>query len=207
MYVQYGCGLTAPTEWTNFDSSLTLMWERIPVVGKLGTKNAQRFPANVKPGDIVRGLPVPQGSCCGAYASHVLEHLSLNEFHTALRNTRKLLRPGGIFRLVVPDLEWAAREYVRRLDAGDLAANQFFLEETCLGKKDRPHGLRGIVYNSFATSAHGWMWDSLSLSHALEEHGFRGVRKCLFGDCEDPMFALVEDVRRFEHATAMEARA
>lgn len=108
---------------------------------------------------------------------------------------------------MVPDLEWAAREYVRRLDAGDPAANRFFLEETCLGKTDRVRGLPGVMYNTFATSAHGWMWDSLSLAHELEEHGFRGVRKCCFGDCEDPMFALVEDAGRFEHATAMEARA
>jgi predicted SAM-dependent methyltransferase len=156
---------------------------------------------------VVKGLPVPPESCRGIYASHVLEHLALNEFHTALENTRKLLQPGGIFRLLVPDLEWAAREYVRRLDAGDPSANRFFLEETYLGKQDRVHGLRGMVYTSLATHAHAWMWDKLSLSHALEEHGFTAVRSCSFGDCEDPMFALVEDAQRFEHAVAMEARA
>ncbi|MBV9768253.1 MAG: methyltransferase domain-containing protein [Bryobacterales bacterium] len=207
MYVQYGCGLSAPREWTNFDSSVTLKWERIPVLGKLGTKNAQRFPRNVIQGDIVKGLPVPEASCSGVYASHVLEHLTLNEFHIAVRNTKRLLRPGGIFRMLVPDLEWAAREYLRRLESRDLTANQFFLEETCLGKKDRVRGLHGAIYNSLATSAHGWMWDSLSLTGALDQHGFQSVRKCSFGDCDDPMFALVEDVNRFEHAVAMEARA
>jgi hypothetical protein len=206
MYLQYGCGLAAPPQWTNFDSSLTLKWERVPIVGKLGTKNAQRFPPNVRAGDIVKGLPVPDASCRGIYASHVLEHLTLEEFHIAVRNTKKLLRAGGIFRLLVPDLEWAAREYIRRLEARDLTANQFFLEETCLGRKARPRGLPGVVYNSLATSAHGWMWDSLSLAGALEQHGFSYVRRCSFGDCVDPMFALVEDARRFEHATAMEAR-
>jgi SAM-dependent methyltransferase len=206
MYIQYGCGLTAPSEWVNFDASLTLKWERLPVVGKVATKNTQRFPPNVKPGDIVKGLPIADGTCYGAYASHVLEHLTLNEFHTALENTKKVLRPGGIFRLIVPDLEWAAREYIRRLDAGDPKANSFFLEDTCLGKKERIHGLPGIVYNTFATSAHGWMWDSLSLADALDEHGYKQVRKCSFGDCEDTMFALVEDRRRFENAIAMEAR-
>ncbi len=207
MYVQYGCGLAAPPEWINFDASLTLKWERLPIVGRLGTKNAQRFPANVRAGDIVQGLPIPQGSCCGIYASHVLEHLSLEDFHIAVQNTKKLLRAGGIFRLIVPDLEWAAREYIRRLDARDLTANHFFLEETCLGKKTRPRGVHGVIYSSLATSAHGWMWDSLSMAGALEEHGFCRVRKCSFGDCDDQMFALVEDARRFEHATAIEARA
>jgi hypothetical protein len=57
-YVQYGCGWSAPKEWTNFDASLTLKWERLPILGRY-TKNSQHFPVNVRPGDIVKGLPVP----------------------------------------------------------------------------------------------------------------------------------------------------
>jgi SAM-dependent methyltransferase len=205
-YVQYGCGLCAPQGWINFDASLTLRWERIPIAGKLGTKNKNRFPPNVLPGDIVRGLPIPNGSCSGVYASHVLEHLSLNDFQTALQNTRKLLRKGGIFRVVVPDLEWAAREYIRRVDQGDPAANQFFLDVTCLGKKERAKGIAALVHHSLATSMHAWMWDSLSLSQALRNHGFSHLRHCCFADCEDPMFTLVEDPQRFQNAIALEAR-
>jgi len=48
-------------------------------------------------------------SCRGVYASHVLEHLALDEFHRAIENTMRILEKGGVFRLVVPDLEWAAR--------------------------------------------------------------------------------------------------
>ena len=94
----------------------------------------------------ILGLPVPVASCRGAYASHVLEHLTLEEFHTALDTPGKL-------------------------------------------------------------PAHYWMSDSLSLGQALERHGFARVRRCSCGDCEDPMFGLVEDINRFEHARAMEARA
>ena len=46
MYVQYGCGLSAPEEWINFDASLTLKRERIPIAEKLTIKNGHRFPAN-----------------------------------------------------------------------------------------------------------------------------------------------------------------
>src|SRR5579883_3262393 len=96
LYVHYGCGLTAPAGWLNFDASPTLRWERMPLLGRLYTKNAERFPAGVRYGDIVRGLPIPEGSCKGIYASHVLEHLALNDFHRALENTRRMLAPGGI---------------------------------------------------------------------------------------------------------------
>ena len=207
LYVQYGCGYSAPGSWTNFDASPTLRWERLPLLGALYTKNAERFPAAVRVGDIVAGLPVPDGRCRGVYASHVLEHLALDDFHRALDNTRRILADGGIFRLVVPDLEWAARDYVRRLDESrDPTANDFLMRETYLGTPTRARGVVGLLQRWLGNSAHLWMWDEPSLARALTDHGFRAVRRCAFGDCEDPMFALVEDRERFVHAVAMEAR-
>jgi len=205
MYVQYGCGFAAPKEWLNFDASMTLRFERIPFMGRIYTKNVQRFPANVLYGDIVKGLPVNKASCKGVYASHVLEHLPLEDFHRALDNTKWILAEGGIFRLVVPDLESAARAYVRRIESGDPTANAYFLEGTSLGQKKRYRGLQGFIYSFLNTSEHRWMWDASSLANVLSEHGFVGVRCCSFGDCEDPMFRLVEDEGRFERAVAMEA--
>ena len=60
LYVQYGCGFCAPKEWQNYDASLTLRCERNPGP-RVIHQNASRFPANVLPGDIVRGLPIPTG--------------------------------------------------------------------------------------------------------------------------------------------------
>jgi hypothetical protein len=205
MYVQFGCGWNAPEAWTNFDASLTLKWERTPLVGRLYTKNSQRFPSNVRWGDIVRGLPIASESCRGIYASHVLEHLALDDFHKALDNTRTYLVPGGIFRLVVPSLEWAAKEYVRRLESGQANANAFFLQETRLGSQAGVRNPLAFVHRWLNTSSHLWMWDHLSITQALEFHGFKRVRPCQFGDCEDSMFALVEDRSRFENAVCVES--
>lgn len=206
LYVQYGGMFTAPIEWMNFDAAWALKWEKIPLLGRTFTWNKSRFPLNVKVGDIVAGLPVPDRSCRGVYASHVLEHLALDEFNKALDNTRRMLADGGIFRLVVPDLEWSAREYIERIEAQDPAANAFFLDETYLGTRSRNRSLFNFIHTYLKSSAHLWMWDTISLSHSLREHGFTRVRKCAYGDCEDPMFALVEDKGRFEHAVALEAR-
>jgi SAM-dependent methyltransferase len=203
-YVQYGCGWCAPKEWTNFDASLTLKWERLPILGRY-TKNSQRFPGNVTPGDIVKGLPIPDESCQGAYASHVLEHLALKDFHKALQNTHRILRKGGIFRLVVPDLECSAREYIAGLDHGEPNANTVFLRATHLGCESRDPGFMGLARKLFALP-HLWMWDESSMTQALNDHGFRQIRRCHFGDCEDAMFSLVEDSGRFEKALGMEAR-
>lgn len=205
MYVQYGCGHCAPLEWVNFDASPTLVWERLPVLGRLYHKNARRFPANVRYGDIVAGLPVPDGSCDGVYASKVLEHLARDDCHRALEHTLAMLRSGGIFRVLVPDMSIAARVYLEHVAAGDPAANELFLEWTCLGQTQRERGLAKFVHEWLRTSAHRWMWDVPSLTHALEAHGFAEVRPCVCGDCRDPMFRLVEDEGRFAHAVALEA--
>jgi Methyltransferase domain len=205
MYVHYGCGLVAPKEWVNFDASFTLKYERTPIIGRLYKRNSSRFDSHVRSGDIVHGLPVPDQACRGVYASHVLEHLALDDFHRALNNTYRMLDANGVFRLVVPDLEWAAREYVRQLDEHNVKANEFFLEETCLGQCSRKPGIGARLQEALSTSRHYWMWDELSLRNALGEHGYRHIRRCHFGDAQDPMFHLVESPGRFEKAIAMEA--
>lgn len=206
LYVQYGCGFDAPGPWVNFDASPTLRWERLPIVGLIYTKNKVRFPSNVRYGDIVRGLSIPDSVCAGVYASHVLEHLALDDFHAALHNTYRMLEKGGIFRLVVPDLEWAAREYVRRLNMADQEANLCFLQETMLGCKTRNRGLISCIYSWLQTSRHLWMWDVHALRAALIKHGFSEIRRCEFHDCEDQAFQAVENLERFRNALAMEAR-
>ena len=95
MYVQYGCGDCAPAEWVNFDASPTLRIESIPIIGRFIKKNAAPFPSNVRYGDIVSGLPIPDGIVWGLYASHILEHLSRDDFSIALRNSFRLLAPGA----------------------------------------------------------------------------------------------------------------
>ena len=206
LYVHFGCHFIAPTGWLNFDASPTLRFEKIPIVGRLYTKNGARFPAHVRYGDIVKGLPVPEGSCQGVYASHVLEHLSLQDFHAAMRNTYQIMASGGVFRLVMPDLEAAARSYLRELETGNAEANSLFLQWTRLGYEKRPRGLFEFIAAWLGNSRHLWMWDYLSVRRVLAQHGFVRIRRCGYHDCPDKRFVEVEDQRRFENSLAVEAR-
>jgi SAM-dependent methyltransferase len=208
VYVQYGCGQSAPKEWVNFDVSPTLRIQKTPVLGLLVRKRLSAiFPANVRYGDIIKGLPVPQQSVDGMYCSHVLEHLALDDFRKALCNTYAALKPGGIFRCVVPDLERPAKQYLLALEAGDEEASTRFIgRNTLLGMEQRPRGMKGLIRTYFGNSLHLWMWDRLSLAGELKKAGFVQVRACSFNDCEDPMFKLVEEASRFEGAVAIECR-
>lgn len=189
----------------NFDSSPTLRFERLPVIGRLHTKNNARFPPSVRYGNVVAGLPIEAESCAGVYASHVLEHLCLDDCRTALQETLRVLKDGGIFRLVVPDLQVYAERYISSARSGDPGAIRF-LEDTGLGVRAHPRSPQGKLVQLFGNSAHRWMWDEASLRDELQLAGFSGIRRAGFRDCEDPMFQVAEDPDRFLDACAMEAR-
>ena len=202
-YVQYGCGLCAPSEWLNFDASPLLRLQRIPLAGRLAARGEVRFPANVRYGDIVQGLPLEAGTCRAVYCSHVLEHLSLNDFRIALTNTRRLLRDGAVFRLVVPDLRAAAQRYSSDLSE---AAAMTFMQETSLGLVRRGRGVMGLLRAWLGNSQHLWMWDFASLQHELAAAGFRNIRRASYGDSADPMFTAVEEESRWVDAVGIECR-
>jgi SAM-dependent methyltransferase len=207
-YVQYGCGpFSAPAGWKNFDASPTLRLQQLPLIGSL-LRNRMHvtFPSDVLQGDILKSLPgIAQNSCDGVYCSHVLEHLSYDDCVLAVQHTYQILKPGGYFRCVLPDLETAAREYVQDLANEDTHANTRFLEKTMLGKRQRTRGLKGILMTTLGNAQHLYMWDHLSLMELFRDTGFTQVRRCSFNDCPDEMFKLVEEESRFENAVALEA--
>ncbi len=201
-YVHYGCGQTAPEGWANYDSSPTLRLERMPVVGQILCKARPRvFPKNVKYGDAVRGLPVKPNSCQGVYCCHVLEHLSLNDFDRALRNTLKILRAGGVFRLVLPDIMQLATWYINN-PSPDAAIR--FMHSTHLGQVERPVGTRALSVAVWGASSHRWMWDEKSVIMKLAEVGFHQIRKAECGDCEDRKFLELESPDRFQTSVALQ---
>ena len=190
-------GSTPPKEWSNFDSSPTLRFERLPIVGKLYSRNEQQFPDNVQYGDIVKGLPIKRNSCQFVYSSHVLEHLSLADFDAALANTIAIMKPGGIFRFVLPDLEYSINKYVN--DSGsDASVN--FLKETLLGREYRPRGIAGLLKQWLGNSEHLWMWDFKSMVAELEKAGFSKIRRVQFDDSGNKLFDLVEEHQRWRNA-------
>jgi predicted SAM-dependent methyltransferase len=69
----------------------------------------------VRAHDVRRGLPFPDRTFDAVYHSHVLEHLDREHGLALLRECRRVLVPGGVIRVVVPDLEGIARSYLEAL--------------------------------------------------------------------------------------------
>lgn len=212
-YIHYGCGGQAPEEWNNYDAAWSLKVQNWLILGWIFKWDLRRrgkgnliFPENVKYGNIIDGLPnVKDNSVKGVYCSHVLEHLSLSDFHSALKNTFKILAPGGRFRLIVPDLEFQVKKYLKQLDAQDSNASHSFMKNAYLGRETSPRGLREKVREKLAFPYHLWMWDEYSMTKALSDVGFKDISRRTFGDTEDEMFKLVEKESRTIGALVIES--
>jgi SAM-dependent methyltransferase len=206
LYVHYGCGVTAPDNWLNFDATPTLRIQKIPVIGKLLASRLKglTFPEHILYGDIVKGLPLPNHSCKAIYCSHVLEHLSRQDCVIALRNTYQLLQPGGVFRCVLPDLEKYIIRYQSDKAAGKINAADIFMEGSYLGIPQRAKGFKNRLIDAYGNSHHLWMWDEASLRHELSKAGFSQIRRCEMGDAADAAFHSVEAPSRFIDHLAFE---
>jgi hypothetical protein len=207
-YCQYGSGFSNPIQFINFDASPTLRIQKLPLVGKmLKKKMSTQFPGNIVYGDIIKGLPIQENSMKGIYCSHVLEHLSLEDLRLALHNTYKMLEENGVFRCVLPDLEWCCNQYLNLKKLGDENAGSIFMDNfTMLGKKSRPKKLTDKIRSLYGNSEHLWMWDFESLKSELEKVGFTEIRRAAFNDSSDGNFYFVEEESRFINCLAIECK-
>lgn len=203
--VQFGCGTCAPESWLNFDAGPAFLLEkRFPFLKTaLVRRGFPDYPKNIQYGDVIKGLPVAADSADRVYCSHVLEHLALGDCRTTLRNVYSYLKPGGVFRFVLPDLEFYAREY---LSSDKPEAAQIFMAETYLGEQVGARGLKSLPRTIFGRSQHLWMWDYKSFVPELEASGFTAVRRAQFGDSNDQAFAEVESEGRWTNCLGLECR-
>ena len=198
--LNFGCGLSVDGTWVNYDGSPTLRLQRIRFL-PLRHVIKPYFPDVVQYGDIVKGLPEKDDSFDAVYCSHVLEHLSHEDFVIALNEVMRVLKPGGVFRGVLPDLEYSVGRYI--VDKSDSACSSF-MSSTGLGTKKRSHGLVGLLRSYIGNSNHLWYWDYKGLKSGLEETGFINVRRAFFGDSHFTVFSEVENFDRWVNCLGFE---
>ncbi len=203
--VQFGCGTCAPSSWLNFDAGPAFFLEkRLPFLKPaLIRRGFPDYPNSIQYGDVIKGLPVPPQSAERVYCSHVLEHLALGDCRKALHNVYSYLRPGGVFRFVLPDLEFYVRQY---LGSEEPRAAQTFMAETLQGEEHGARGLKSLPRAIFGRSQHLWMWDFKSFVPELAAVGFTSIRRATFGDSGDPAFSEVENEGRWTNCLGIECR-
>ena len=96
----------------------------------------------------------------------MLEHLDREEASRFLKEALRVLQPGGVIRLVVPDIFKHVTAYN---DHGD--ANKFIESTHMCIHRPRTFSQR-IRFLLVGTRHHQWMYDGPSLSKLLESCGF-----------------------------------
>src|SRR5687767_3201991 len=94
-YLNLGCGDRYISDWTNVD---------FVSQGK-----------GVIAHNLIEGIPFPDNSFDVVYHSHVLEHFTKQRGFLFIKECYRVLKPNGILRIVVPDLEEIVREYFKSL--------------------------------------------------------------------------------------------
>ena len=85
--------------------------------------------ASVCKADLLARLPLAENSATLVYSSHFLEHVPRSDVPVFLRECLRVLRPGAVLRLVLPDLEEMARTYLALRDAGKHEKADFLVLE------------------------------------------------------------------------------
>jgi predicted SAM-dependent methyltransferase len=173
--VNLGCGTSVAPGWINLDNSPNARLSKYPWLRwclwrlRLLSDNHYNvpWPKSIVIHDLRRKLPFQDATIDFVYASHVLEHLRQDDAQKLIQDVYRVLRPGGLTRIVVPDLAFGAQRYLDALqaDPGNSQAASDFLNSLQL----REPGHR---------NPHLWMYDTPSLKSLLTEVGFIHVAVC-----------------------------
>lgn len=111
-----------------------------------------------------RRLPFRDGALDRIYLEHVLEHVEYADAIRFLKDARRVLAPGGVLRIAVPDLEELVRGYVhddwRRFDWVNWPEHSFI-------------STRAQMINiGFRWWGHRHLYDQEEMARALTEAGF-----------------------------------
>jgi predicted SAM-dependent methyltransferase len=146
-----GCGRTHLEGWVNVDYDVgthpDLVW-------------------NLK-----RRLPFPDGSVAAVFHEHLLEHLPLSAAPSFMRECRRVLRPGGVLRVAVPDFGRYARDY---------CAERSLIDSLRPG---RPTALLALYEMAYCYE-HFSIWDEETLLALFREVGFADPTIRGFGETD-----------------------
>jgi predicted SAM-dependent methyltransferase len=143
---------------------------------------------------VKKGLPFADQSVSCIYSSHTFEHFSWAESLAVAKECFRVLRPGGVLRVVVPDLQLIAREYLR--DSDPMASHRFV---------DRLL-LRHTIHDLFHRGAHhSQMFDESSLIALLRQGGFEQPAVSSFMQSRIADITLVELEQRKHESLYVES--
>lgn len=139
--------------------------------------------------DCRRRLPFAEGTVAGLRAEQFFEHLETREeVPDFLSECRRVLAPGAVLRIVVPDAGRYLAAYCRSLDGGDLSGfRELAVPEPF--PADLPTRMDVVNHTFHQWQEHRWGYDFETLAHRLRTAGFRRIEQTAYRRSLDPRLA------------------
>jgi SAM-dependent methyltransferase len=195
-----GCGTRASdaTNVTNIDwspyarirNNTLLRTLARPLLSTERRRRLDALPQNVLCHNLSSGIPFGSETVDVVYHSHFLEHLDRADALRFLAEVKRVLKPGGIHRIVVPDFEVLCRRYLTHIDEGDQVGDAAKLHDKYISdiieQSIRKTAAGASRQNAFVYlleaailgdarrrgETHQWMYDRITLANFLLEAGY-----------------------------------
>lgn len=168
--IHLGCGADIRPGWVNVDLAVT---------PPPGFEAAAHPDTQLVAHDLREGLPLAEDSCAAIYSSHFFEHLEYRHGLRLMRDCYRALKPGGIFRLCMPNYRGVFEAYLRH-DAEYFRMVDYGLAEP----RTRTLG-DYMTYSLYQFGEHKCFYDEERFQTVLSDVGFRSAGPSAFrGDID-----------------------
>ena len=176
--INLGCGGFALDGWTNIDGGDGVLY-RAPEDEKVIALDALRA-LEALPGGVARCIS----------SEHFFEHFTRQDGYRILEESLRVLGPGGVIRIHMPDLAQIVRLYLDQIPEADWESVQKPHRRVRLSLTVDPYGrllrregyTRAIMINNgFHMDGHRFVYDFETIKQCLELAGFVDVERAEFG--------------------------
>ncbi|HEX7136488.1 MAG TPA: methyltransferase domain-containing protein [Vicinamibacterales bacterium] len=199
LWINVGCGPSVADGWVGVDGSWQAIFAGRPrlaaVAGRVVRRSLGQWPAGIVKSDLRNPLPFADASAAVVYSSHTIEHLHRDEAVHAMMEMRRVLKAGGVCRVVVPDVQAIVRWYLEKANSPEPdAASDQLMSQMLL--RPRAHasggGLLGWYRRVTDFDNHKWMYDQAGLLRLFRDAGFR------WPECRGPFESVIDRARLAE---------
>lgn len=143
--------------------------------------------------DATQAFPLPSDSFDYVFSEHMIEHISYHDGLVMLKESLRVLKPGGKIRISTPDLKFLVDLYSEpktQLQRDYIA----WATETFTKTAEK---LDTIVINNFVRDwGHQFIYDPKTLTRSLEMAGFVGIERFDLNRSNDTALLELENTSR-----------
>lgn len=162
-----GCGTDYKEGWVNVDNN--------------SDNNITKLDLNH---DLRDPLPYNDNTVDFIFNEHFFEHLTVEEGQVAMKEFMRVLKPGGVMRIAMPDLEQAVDAYYNPKWKERDFMKTFGLEFV---------QTRAEMLNmNFHWWGHKWLYDWEELERRLREAGYTKIKRCKHSKSKHPELCNLE---------------